>query len=178
MDFAHKLPAHMKSAPTHPSIRDSQRFARWLLALLNWLAIALGVLGVHERYVRQRFAVLSPQYIMTIERIIVRFVIVRAAELTLLRATKPRAHDFHLHTAPANYRRILSGGRLRRAMKARDLRTRIVRLAAVLANVELWARRMVRRLKRNLTRLHVRKFEIFAQGPSPRALAVAFPDSS
>jgi len=168
----------MKPAPTHPSIRDSQRFARWLLALLNWLAIALGVLGVHERHVRQRFTVLSPQYLMKIERIIVRFVIARAAELTSLRAARPRAHDFHLHKAPASYRRTLAGGRLRRALKARDLRTRIVCLASALANVERWARRMVRRLKCNLTRLNARKFEIFAEAPSPRARAVASPDSS
>lgn len=172
------MPAHMKPAPIHPSKRDSQRFARWLLALLNWLAFALGVLGAHERHVRQRFTVLSPRYLMKIERIIVRFVIVRAAELTLLRATNPRAHDFHLQNVPASYRRVLAGGRLRRALKARDLRTRIVCLAAVLTNVDLWARRMVRRLKSNLTRLHARKFEIFAEAPLPRALAVATPDSS
>lgn len=162
-----------------PSLINPYRIARlvaWLSAMLAW---AMSVLYAHaspsRRRIRQRYGFLS---LGRIERLVRALIIVRATELTRLRARpgfrgarNAAARGFRRRTAPGAWLRAIAGSRLRRALKHRDPAQHIQRLLVALGDIDGFARRyLVRRAARRLTR----RRPILLLAP-PAALLIARP---
>lgn len=142
------------------SIINPHRFARliaWAQAMLAWVALALfSNTSVNRRYIRQRYRFLS---LGRLERFVRAAAIVRAMEITRMSAGRRAARN----TAPSGFRRrivrgammrAIAGSRFRKAIKHRDLRERLLRLAAALGDIDAFARRyLVPVAKRRLTRI-------------------------
>jgi hypothetical protein len=86
----------------------------------------------------------------------------------------------HRHGAlkQRGFRRALTGSRLRRAMAGRDRFARLAAMACVLRDIEVHIARLVKRLRRGLTRR--RLMRAIANRPAPVSLAFSPPaaDSS
>jgi len=173
--------------PRMKPIRSAHTPARKLARLIASAWLMLGWIGavlftdnvrINRRHIHRRYSWLS---LGKMARVISHLVVVRAKQL-MHRVTAAPARDF---TAGGFKRRIrrgarlraLIGARLRNALRHPNLARRYARLLHVLANLDLYARRMIRRLHRGMTRtrpiLPVRPAHADARSVGePRALAL------
>jgi hypothetical protein len=143
-----------------------QRLVLWALTFLAWLSAALGNGMVGKR---QRRWIPLPRLVHFVRHL----VILRGAELAL----RPRGFHDRCY-GPSKAGRVTNragfGGRLRRALKRRDAAAQIVRLIAILRDIDVWARRVARRMERGFTRLYPRRFCGASQPAAGRCATPAF----
>jgi hypothetical protein len=128
-----------------------QRLVLWALAMLTWLAAVLFAgreITVRQLHQRHRRMSLDGLTRMTIE-----LMICRAAELARLRRRKRNFWRYGRDLTPRHLFRSLVGSRLRRVLKPRHARERIAALIHALRNLDAFARRLAKRMRRGLTRL-------------------------
>jgi hypothetical protein len=159
------------------SPHQRRRLVLWALAMLAWIAaVLLADKPSPARQLRQRGDI----SIESLTRLTMRLMIVRAAELSGYRRRKPRFWRHGRDLRRRHLIRSMLGGNLRRALKHRDLATRIARVISVLRNLDAYARLLAKRMRNRLTRL----FAIIAAptraipAPETHALTPAFADSS
>lgn len=144
-----------------PPIISAHRFARllaWARLALAWAAMMLfsddAPLLDLRRCIR-RFRLLS---LDRLARMVRNLVIVRAAQMAGPRARRRTARSFAppgfaRRKRPARILRSCGGSALRRALRDRDPARRMTRIIQALRDIDQWARKLVRRLRRGLTRL-------------------------
>lgn len=122
-----------------------QRYQRWMLLWLKWLAAFLSE--------TERFAPLScqvteiaHQWLDKIERLLIDIVLIRAAPR--VRTIPTLKHAAH-RRAETHMRRAIVGAATRRALRSRRLDQRITALSQA---VEALVARLLKRLPRGLTR--------------------------
>jgi hypothetical protein len=129
-----------------------RRLALWTLTVLQWIAAVLFAgKQITLRQLAQRWPRISLE---RLTRTVIKLIIVRAGELARRRPPKRlrfwnRGRDLRRD----HIVRSLLGSSLRRALKHKDLATRIARLIGVLRNLDAYAQRLALRFKRGLTRL-------------------------
>lgn len=140
--------------PPKPRLSRHQRarLIAWTLALLLWFARVLPAgLAPARRHIRQRCAFFDLNWIA---RWISGLVLLRAHELAgLSRRTPPPLYRYGRRRKPASFLRSAFGARLRRALKHRDVATRISILIDALRRLDAFAARFTKRLQRKFTRL-------------------------
>ena len=170
--------------PAHTPARKLARLIASAWLMLGWIGAVLFTdrVPINRRHMRSRYSWLS---LGKMARVISHLVVARAAQL-MHRVTAAPARDFTGAGFRRRFRRGLRlrsmiGASLRRALRHPNLAQRYARLLHVLANLDLFARRMIRRLHRGMTRtrpiLAVRPPHQRARSVGePRALALV--DSS
>lgn len=164
---------HMTPARRH--ILKPHRLARivlWATAMLAWLASILspGAAPANRRRIRQRYGSAALTWA---ERLLRTLALARAVEIAgISKLPRPplrnaAAAGFRRRTARSALGRAVAGVRFRKAIKARDLLTRIQRLRAAFADIDAFARRhLLRRVLRRLTKL----FAVIVLAPPAHAL--------
>lgn len=136
------------------------RIVRWAQAMLAWLALLLfaDAPRVDRRRIRQRAGFASLDWAA---RLVRTLAILRAAEISGIRK-RPRpplrnaaGAGFRRRITRGAICRAIAGARFRKALKARDPRTRLQLLLTALADIDAFARRyLLPRALRRLTKLH------------------------
>jgi hypothetical protein len=143
---------HMQ--PPHRTLstsRQRQRLALWALAVLQWIAAVLFAgTQITPRHLTQRGPRISLEYLT---RMVIKLIVIRAGELARRRRGRLRFWKHGRDLRRAHLIRSLLGSRLRRALKHKDLATRLARLIAVLRQLDAYAQVLARRFKHRLTRL-------------------------
>lgn len=144
--------------------------------MLTWIAsiFCAGFRG-NARRMRQR----GHNSLASLQRWVLQLVILRAAEMARpqrRRALFWRGRD----QRRSQLVRALIGSAMRRAVRHRDTPARIGLLVGVLRNLDAYARRIAKRMRRRLTRLWpiVAQRAIAAPLPDAPLLQAAFADSS
>lgn len=155
-----------------------QRLVLWALAMLTWVeAVLFGNGNVTWRQLHQRCERLS---LHGLARMVLYLIILRASDIAGRRRRKLRFWKYGRDLRRSHLMRSLVGSKLRRALKHRDLATRIAKLIAALRNLDAHARPLAQRMRRRLTRLWAitptaSPAEALVASP---ASAPAYPDSS
>lgn len=177
----------MKPIRSHRKLeRNVARLIRLATLTLAWIGMMLfsdQSAPANRRYIRQRYRWLK---LDRIARVVRNLVIARAGLMLRKRAQRRIRFD---HT-PAGFVRVvriesllraLAGSELRKRLRHRDIGRRFALLVEALNTIDALARRLLRRLRRGLTRLRpilMRRppaAPVCAVAPAP---AIAFADSS
>jgi hypothetical protein len=144
-----------------PPIISNHRLARllaWARLALAWAAMMLfsdSAPLLDLRRCIQRFRLLS---LDRLARLVRNLVIIRAAQMAGPRARRRSARasaspGFVRRMRPARILRSCGGSQLRRVLRDRDPARRMARIIEALRDIDQLARKLVRRLRRGLTRL-------------------------
>jgi hypothetical protein len=127
--------------------RRLQRFHRWALLWLTWLAAVLDNAAAYAP-LSQQVKTLTHAYLDQIARVIVSIVMIRASYQ--VRQLPPKHWSEHVHACKVtSLRRAVMGVKLWRELRHRDVRQRI---AALRQDIDALTARVARRLPRGLTR--------------------------
>ncbi len=139
-----------------------QRYHRWMLLWLKWLAAFLteaGAFAPLSRHAEQ----IAHQWLDRVERLLIAIVLIRAARaghtIPTLKHSPHRRDETHM-------RRAIVGSAMRRALRAERLDQRI---AALSQDVHVLVARLLKRLPRGLTRRRPVRTR-----PAMRATNIAF----
>jgi hypothetical protein len=128
-----------------------KRLTLWALTVLGWLmSVLFGDRDVSVRHLNQRLDYLFLDELTDVTRALL---VSRALQFAKVRM--PRRLHYWRHGRSlrrAHFMRSFLGKRFRRLLAHRDLKTRIAQLIAVLRNLDVYARRLMQRM-RNLRRL-------------------------
>lgn len=126
-----------------------RRLVLWTLAMLAWIAsIVLGGMRTDARRLRQRGDV----SLDWLRRWVMKLVVVRAGEIARPRARRPRFWRGRDQRRSHLFRALI-GSAFRRALRHRDIAERVRRMTHVLRNLDAYADRIAKRMRRRLTRL-------------------------
>jgi len=150
-------------------IPRSPNKAHRVARLIAWARLSLAWIGAmlfsahpprpQRRHIRRRYSRFS---LDAMARMTARLILIRACALAgggRPPERSPRNHapaGFTRRTELKHFLRSAVGSKLRRALRCRDLRTRLARLTHALANIDAYAaKHLVPRLKRRFTKLFV-----------------------
>ena len=140
---------HAQSPPPRIGVQRLKRIALWALLMLSWIAAVLGGATPKRRHLAQR----GDARLDEMTRLVRSLVILRAVEIAPPRRTRRTLRFTRPRRQLQGLVRTCAGSALRRALRARDPLQRVQRLLAALRQRDVLAARLLRRLKRGLTRL-------------------------
>lgn len=146
------LPAHMHLAKRPLPKHARARLIAWALAMSIWLIAAItGAVALRPRHARQRADISA---ITRLLRLVKRLIISRAADFAHVRRRRRYCAVYRGRpVVPSGLVRALIGSRLRHALKRKDVIEQLRALIGALKNLDEYAVRLAKRMRRRLTRL-------------------------